>query len=94
MAVPLFIINAADDTFFDPDFFPFEESVDGGSLAPIKMERTEYGGHIGYMFALTDERLKVDRQVSWMPSELPLRKFKTPHQTNGGLSSNCMHVRA
>jgi predicted alpha/beta-fold hydrolase len=44
--------------------------IAGGSLAPIKMERTEYGGHIGYMFALTDERLTVDRQVSWMPSEL------------------------
>lgn len=70
VAVPLFIINAADDPFFDPNFFPFEESVDGGSLAPIKMERTEYGGHIGYMFSLTDKRLKVDRQVSWMPSEL------------------------
>jgi predicted alpha/beta-fold hydrolase len=70
VAVPLFIINAADDPFFDPDFFPFEESVDGGSLAPIKMERTEYGGHIGYMFALTDEKVKGDRQVSWMPSEL------------------------
>ena len=27
-----------------------EKSVDGGGQAPIKMQRTEYGGHLGFMF--------------------------------------------
>ncbi|KAL7551977.1 hypothetical protein ACHAWF_015193 [Thalassiosira exigua] len=50
VAVPLLIVNAGDDPFFDPDFFPVEEGVDGGGLAPIKMVRTGRGGHLGYMF--------------------------------------------
>ena len=53
------------------DFYPFEESVDGGSLAPIKMERSKHGGHIGYMFhQLSDAEKKSKRSVSWMPIEL------------------------
>ena len=53
------------------DFFPIEESVDGGSLAPVKMERVKYGGHIGFMFHQSRERPKYgNRPVSWMPLEL------------------------
>ena len=53
------------------DFFPFEESIDGGANAPIKMERTEHGGHLGYMFhQLSDNEKKRARSTSWMPTEL------------------------
>ena len=70
-AVPLLIVNAEDDPFFDPDFYPIEESVDGGSNAPIKMERTKQGGHLGYMFhQLSDTEKNSERSTSWMPTEL------------------------
>ena len=71
MAVPLYIINAGDDPFFDPNFFPTEESVDGGALAPIKMVRTEHGGHLGFMFhQLEEDENKYNMNASWMPLEL------------------------
>ena len=69
VAVPLYIVNAGDDPFFDPNFYPIEESVDGGSSAPIKMQRTDHGGHLGYMFhrpSNSEER----KSASWMPTEL------------------------
>ena len=71
VAVPLLIVNAEDDPFFDPEFYPIEESVDGGSEAPIKMERTKRGGHLGFMFhQLSEDEKKSDRTSSWMPTEL------------------------
>lgn len=71
VAVPLFIINAGDDPFFDPDIHPIEKSVDGAGPAPIKMQRTKHGGHLGFMFhQLSDAEVKEDRTSSWMPTEL------------------------
>ena len=73
VAVPLLIINAGDDPFFDPDFFPIEKSVDGGNddAPPIKMERTEFGGHLGYMaHQPSDIEKKRKQSTSWMPMEL------------------------
>ncbi|KAL9186166.1 hypothetical protein ACHAXT_005404 [Thalassiosira profunda] len=71
VAVPLFILNAGDDPFFDPEFFPIEESVEGGGDAPIKMERTKCGGHLGFMFHQpSDAEQKSERASSWMPLEL------------------------
>ncbi|KAL7534285.1 hypothetical protein ACHAXR_005770 [Thalassiosira sp. AJA248-18] len=71
VAVPLFILNAEDDPLFDPDFWPIEESVDGGSMSPIKMERSKQGGHLGYMFHQPSEsERKSERTTSWMPMEL------------------------
>jgi len=71
VAVPLYIINAEDDPFFDPDFYPIEESVDGGGMAPIKMERTKHGGHLGFIFHQRSEtEKKSERSSSWMPTEL------------------------
>eukprot|EP00577_Skeletonema_sp_RCC1716_P015038 CAMPEP_0113373022 /NCGR_PEP_ID=MMETSP0013_2-20120614/842_1 /TAXON_ID=2843 ORGANISM="Skeletonema costatum, Strain 1716" /NCGR_SAMPLE_ID=MMETSP0013_2 /ASSEMBLY_ACC=CAM_ASM_000158 /LENGTH=450 /DNA_ID=CAMNT_0000254945 /DNA_START=122 /DNA_END=1470 /DNA_ORIENTATION=+ /assembly_acc=CAM_ASM_000158 len=55
VAVPLYIINAQDDPFFDPEFYPIEETVDGGSLAPVKLLRTKHGGHLGYLFHQLEE---------------------------------------
>ena len=67
VAVPLYIINAADDPFFDSEFYPIEETVDGGSLAPVKLLRTSHGGHLGFIFHQLEENEKV---ASWMPLEL------------------------
>ena len=65
------VCTAGDDPFFDPDFWPIEESVDGGSMAPIKMERQKHGGHLGFMFHQLDhDEEKCDRPTSWMPLEL------------------------
>ena len=52
------------------DFFPIEESIDGGANAPIKMERTEHGGHLGYMFHQSSDNEKRARSTSYGATEL------------------------
>ena len=85
MAVPLLIINAGDDPFFDPNFYPIEESVDGGGDAPIKMERTKNGGHLGFMFhrLSEDEKKRQKPASSWMSMELA-RFIDHVHSYEGG----------
>lgn len=40
-------------------------------MAPIKIIRTRYGGHLGFMFQQLSETEKmVKRPASWMPMEL------------------------
>ena len=72
--VPTLIMNAADDPFFDPSFFPTEfscHSAEGRKKqSPISMVRTEYGGHLGYMFHQRDENESDMEEVSFMPTEL------------------------
>jgi uncharacterized protein len=81
ITVPTLIINAADDPFFDPSFFPWDKSCDHNPHSPIKMLRTDHGGHLGFMFhqdsAEEDEGAKLNRagvvnkeRASWMPAEL------------------------
>ncbi len=82
VAVPLFIINAGDDPFFDPYFFPIEEGVDGNGNSPIKMEQTQHGGHLGFMFhQLRDSDDCTERKASWMPMELA-RFINHVHECN------------
>jgi len=76
IAVPTIIVNAADDPFFDSDFFPWDKGCDyeGGvdhRRLPIKLVRTEHGGHLGYMFhdAGGDDD-SIETGSSWMPAEL------------------------
>ena len=80
IVVPTFIVNAADDPFFDPDpdAFPWDKSSDYDETSPIRMVRTAHGGHLGFMFhqaadtsakeSLADGEL--EERASWMPSEL------------------------
>lgn len=75
IAVPTYVINAADDPFFNPVFFPYEKDCEnpnnGG--APLKLTRTEHGGHLGHMFHHVDkEELKEKPQpvASFVPMEL------------------------
>lgn len=77
IAVPTLIINAADDPFFDPTCWPTDKSsVDGGGgVAPIKMVRTDHGGHLGFMFHRPSdvekrEAIAMAGRESWMPTEL------------------------
>jgi len=83
VTVPTLVVNAADDPFFYDGDFPWEKGCDvvvvkrqgsnekivGGKL-PIKLLRTEHGGHLGYMFHQLDDAADVDLESSWMPTEL------------------------
>ena len=74
--VPTLIMNAADDPFFDPTFFPYEKgchsSVGREKKSPITLVRSDYGGHLGFMFHRRDETEDEApfEEVSFMPSEL------------------------
>lgn len=76
ITVPTLIINAKDDPFFDPSVFPFEKSSEACQTSPIRMVRTDHGGHLGFMFHQEgdgeDDMTSSRRQerASWMPSEL------------------------
>jgi predicted alpha/beta-fold hydrolase len=48
MAVPTMILNAKDDPFLDENVWPTEKSRENGGKAPLKMVRTEHGGHLGF----------------------------------------------
>ncbi len=50
IAVPTFVINAADDPFFSQTFFPWHKDCENGGRAPLKLVRTEGGGHLGHLF--------------------------------------------
>ena len=72
--VPTIIMNAKDDPFFDPEFFPYEKgchSTQGRqNLSPITLVRTKHGGHLGCMFHSDDDDELDTKEVSFMPSEL------------------------
>ena len=72
--VPTLIMNAADDPFFDPDYFPTEFCCHSGEgrrkRSPISMVRTQHGGHLGYMFHQKDGNDPSTEDVSFMPAEL------------------------
>jgi len=54
IAVPTLILNAADDPFFDPTVWPVDKSCDNnqkvGSAPPVKLLRSDFGGHLGFCF--------------------------------------------
>lgn len=68
IAVPTFVLNAADDPFFNTDKFPLEKDCEVGGVAPIKLVRTSEGGHIGHLFHMV-EGDKIPTS-SFMPIEL------------------------
>lgn len=53
IAVPTYVLNAADDPFFSKTFFPWDKDCENGGIAPMKLERTKYGGHLGHMFSMS-----------------------------------------
>lgn len=50
IAVPTFVLNAEDDPFFNPDKFPWDKDCENGGKAPLKLVRTQHGGHLGHLF--------------------------------------------
>jgi len=74
--VPTLIMNAADDPFFDPDYFPTEFSCSSPEgerkRMPISMVRTEHGGHLGYMFHQRGNDESDMEDTSFMPTQLAL----------------------
>ena len=75
--VPTLILNSRDDPFMDPAFFPWEYGCDSESgeqnQSPIRMLRSEHGGHLGYMFhsqVLGGGDGNGNTQASFMPTEL------------------------
>lgn len=87
--VPCLILNAKDDSFMDPSVWPTEKSIEYGGHAPLKMIRTDSGGHLGYFFHLVDsedERL-LEHTPSWLSLEAArfldhaAKKFPTQFST-------------
>lgn len=76
ICVPTLLLGAKDDPFFDPAVWPIEKTSAHGGMAPIKMVRTEHGGHLGYTFHQVDdpkdERLRKNgtSPPSWAQTEL------------------------
>jgi len=73
IAVPTLIINAADDPFFDSNYFPWDQDCDYGGSAPIKLIRTESGGHLGYIFHVESRSHEIEAVISsssWICNEL------------------------
>ena len=71
ITVPTLILNAADDPFFDPNVWPLEKSFEYGGKSPVKMVRTDIGGHLGFCFHKVDpddERL-INKTPSWASME-------------------------
>jgi uncharacterized protein len=98
IAIPTLIMNAGDDPFFDPSFFPWEKSCESSSRRddhnPIKMVRTEHGGHLGFMFHQIskeeNELQSSDVEVSFMPGELA--RFVS-HVFDGRIFLECDLIR-
>lgn len=67
VAVPLLILNAEDDPFMEPTYFPVEKSYEFGGIAPVKMVQSRKGGHCGFLFHQTTEK---DPKYSWATTEM------------------------
>lgn len=71
VAVPTFVLNAADDPFMDGTYQPTEVTVEEGGRAPVKMTFSEAGGHCGFLFHQEEESATAAASVSsWGPSEM------------------------
>lgn len=84
IAVPTDVLNARDDPFFDNSVWPVEKTVFApGGVAPVKLARTESGGHLGFWWHQVDPqdpRLLLQPSTtststttikpSWAPREL------------------------
>lgn len=74
IAVPTLILNARDDPFFDPHTWPVNGHGTTELAAPLKLVRTEHGGHLGFVVHQVDpedfERLQPLAPPSWSAAEL------------------------
>jgi len=84
IAVPTYVINAADDPFFNPDYFPWEKDCEVGGVAPLKLTRTEKGGHLGHLFHRIENEDEI-QTASFAPMELA-RFLKHVHSSNQSIA--------
>eukprot|EP00554_Chaetoceros_debilis_P006274 CAMPEP_0194078144 /NCGR_PEP_ID=MMETSP0149-20130528/4614_1 /TAXON_ID=122233 /ORGANISM="Chaetoceros debilis, Strain MM31A-1" /LENGTH=473 /DNA_ID=CAMNT_0038759343 /DNA_START=79 /DNA_END=1500 /DNA_ORIENTATION=- len=70
IAVPTYVLNAEDDPFFNKDKFPWEKDATQGGIAPLKLSRTEHGGHLGHLFHIQENDEDGVPSTSFMPVEL------------------------
>ena len=54
IAVSTYLLGANDDPFMDSTVWPLQASREHGGVAPLKLHRTDYGGHLGYCFHQVD----------------------------------------
>jgi len=72
IAVPTFVLNAADDPFFSTTFFPWHKDCERGGAAPLKLVRTEEGGgHLGHLF----HRLSETEDENYDEEKIPVASF-------------------
>ena len=59
------------DPFFDNSVFPLEKTIDHGGTAPIVMQQTRSGGHLGFCFhqVNNDDPRLTTAGPSWAPAE-------------------------
>ena len=69
IAVPTLLLNSKDDPFMDPNYFPLEVSREHGGRAPVKMIRTNNGGHLGFVLHQVKDE-DVIPETSWGSAEL------------------------
>ena len=78
------MIGSGDDPLSNPTVWPYDKSREYGGPAPLKLARTEYGGHFEGLVDETNEGENmaakelarfidhVDRQSPYTPGLLPL----------------------
>eukprot|EP00558_Chaetoceros_sp_UNC1202_P003983 CAMPEP_0197244772 /NCGR_PEP_ID=MMETSP1429-20130617/9789_1 /TAXON_ID=49237 /ORGANISM="Chaetoceros sp., Strain UNC1202" /LENGTH=296 /DNA_ID=CAMNT_0042705185 /DNA_START=11 /DNA_END=901 /DNA_ORIENTATION=+ len=84
IAVPVYVLNAEDDPFFNSHLFPWKQCCDRGGVAPVKLETTVDGGHLGHIFHRDDRGSEEDAPIpvsSFAPMELA-RFIKHVHTSN------------
>ena len=71
IVVPTLILNAADDPFLDPDVWPVERCCTVHHTSPIRLVRTQHGGHLGFCFHQVDglRRVSLQQSPSWASME-------------------------
>jgi predicted alpha/beta-fold hydrolase len=76
IAVPTFVLNAADDPFFSETFFPWDLDSERGGVAPLKLVKTEKGGgHLGHLFHQLSEEEKEKFNVEYPVTSFALSEL-------------------
>jgi len=76
IAVPTYVLNAADDPFFDPTFFPWDKDGDNSRIAPLKLNRSSKGGHLGHLFhRMSDDKLSTQNHENYPVASFALSEL-------------------
>jgi uncharacterized protein len=70
IAVPTYIIRAADDPILDPCVCPLDKTQEFGGKAPLNFHRTVHGGHLGFAFHQIEGENVASPSTTWLSTEL------------------------